>query len=137
MLIDKVEENKIEQTVRVNARNTDIFDLFNVKEYLGSNPYLNKASLVFELALTGYNRPLPISDYLAVLGDRYPRLTEIEYASLAELFASTASMVNKLDMNLHFQGWSVQQQSESAKIAIESLHLRTTREVVLYSLGLV
>ena len=130
MLIDKVEENKIEQAVRVNARNTDIFDLFNVKEYLGSNPYLNKASLVFELALTGYDRPLPISDYLAVLGDRYPRLTEIEYASHAELFASTASVVNKLDMNLHLQGWSVQQQSESAKIAIESLHLRTTREVI-------
>ena len=130
MLINKVEENKIEQAVRVNARNTDIFDLFNVQEYLGSNPYLNKASLVFELALTGYDRPLPISDYLAVLGDRYPRLTEIEYASHAELFASTASMVNKLDMNLHLQGWSVQQQSESAKIAIESLHLRTTREVI-------
>ena len=130
MLINKVEENKIEQLVRVNARNTDIFDLFNVQEYLSSNPYLNKASLVFELALTEYARPLPISEYLAVLGDLYPRLTEIEYASHAELFASTASMVNKLDMNLHLQGWSVQQQSESAKIAIESLHLRTTREVV-------
>ncbi len=125
MLIDQVE-----QPVRVNARDSDVFDLFNVQEYLGPNPYLNRASLVFELALTGYDRPLPISDYLAVLGDRYPRLTEIEYASHAELFASTASVVNKLDMNLHLQGWSVQQQSESAKIAIESLHIRTTREVI-------
>ncbi len=124
MLIDK-----IEPPIRVNARNTDIFDLFNVKEYLGSNPYLNRASLVFELALTGYNRPLPIADYLAVVGDRYPRLTEIAYASHAELFAHTAAAVNKLDMDLHLQGWSVQQQ-ESAKIAIEALHLRTTREVI-------
>ena len=139
MLID------IDSPVRVNARDSDIFDLFNVREYLGPNPYLNRAALVFELALTGYDRPLPISDYLAVLGDRYPRLTEREYASHAELFASTASIVNKLDMDLHLQGWSVQQQeltlpsvtqpttpqqSQSAKIAIESLHLRTTREVI-------
>ena len=138
MLID------IDSPVRVNARDSDIFDLFNVREYLGPNPYLNRAALVFELALTGYDRPLPISDYLAVLGDRYPRLTEREYTSHAELFASTASIVNKLDMDLHLQGWSVQQQeltlpsvtqpspqqSQSAKIAIESLHLRTTREVI-------
>ena len=139
MLIDRVEE-----PVRVNARNTDVFDLFNVREYLGPNPYLNRASLVFELALTGYDRPLPIADYLAVLGERYPRLTEKEYASHAELFANTASVVNKLDMDLHLEGWSVQQQkltlpsvtqsspeqSQSTKIAIESLHLRTTREVI-------
>lgn len=140
MLMDKVD-----RLVRVNARNTDVFDLFNFQEYLGPNPYLNRASLVFELALTGCDRPLPISDYLAVLGERYPRLTEKEYASHAELFANTASVVNKLDMDLHLQGWSVQQQgdltlrpvaqpypqeSESAKIAIEALHLRTTRQVI-------
>ena len=124
MLADQV------STVRVNARDSDIFDLFDVREYLGANPYLNKPSLVFEFALTGHDRPLPIAEYLAVIGDRYPRLIEREYTSHAELFASTASMVNRLDMDLHFQGWSVKQQSESAKIAIESLHLRTTREVI-------
>ena len=138
MLIDQTES-----PIRVNARNTDIFDLFNVREYLGANPYLNRASLVFELALTGCDRPLPISDYLAVVGERYPRLTEREYPSHAELFANTASTVNKLDMDLHLQGWSVRspgdftfepgsqlRSSEAAKIAIESLHLRTTREVI-------
>jgi len=122
--------DKVDSPVRVNARNTDIFDLFNVQEYIGPNPYLNRASLVFEFTLTGYDSPLSIAEYVAVLGDRYPRLTEIEYTSHAELFASTTSMVNKLDMDLHLQGWSVQQQSTSAKIAIESLHLRTTREVI-------
>ena len=127
MLIDQVDS-----TVRVNARDSDIFDLFNVREYLGPNPYLNRTSLVFEFALTGYDRPQPIDEYLAVIGTRYPRLAETEYASHAELFANTVSMVNKLDMDLHLQGWSVRQQSESnsAKIAIESLHLRTTREVI-------
>ena len=122
--------DKADSTVRVNARDSDIFDLFDVREYLGANPYLNKPSLVFEFALTGYDRPIPISEYLAVIGDRYPRVSETEYASHAELFASTASMVNRLDMDLHFDAWSVKQQSESAKIAIESLHLRTTREVI-------
>lgn len=125
MLIDQVD-----RPIRVNARNTDVFDLFNIREYIGANPYLNRASLVFEFALTEYDRPLSISDYLTVLGERYPRLIEREYASHAELFANTASMVNKLDMDLHLQSWSVQQQSESAKIALESLHLRTTREVI-------
>ena len=67
-----------------------IFSIYLTSErYLGANPYLNRAALVFELALTGYDRPLPIEDYLAVIGDRYPRLTEIEYASHAELFAHT------------------------------------------------
>jgi len=121
---------QVDSSVRVNARDSDIFDLFDIREYLGANPYLNKPSLVFEFALAGQDRPLPIAEYLAVIGDRYPRLTETKYTSHAELFASTASIVNRLDMDLHFQASSVQQESESAKIAIESLHLRTTREVV-------
>ena len=42
---------KAAEPIRVNARNTDIFDLFNVREYLGANPYLNRAALVFDLAI--------------------------------------------------------------------------------------
>jgi hypothetical protein len=112
---------KAAEPIRVNARNTDIFDLFNLREYLGANPYLNSAALVFDLALTGYARPREIEDYLEIIGERYPRLTEIEYASHAEL-----------DMDLHLQGWSVTEQKENdfMRIAIESLHLRTTREVI-------
>ncbi|GAB4528097.1 MAG: hypothetical protein Tsb0014_09200 [Pleurocapsa sp.] len=123
---------KSAEPIRVNARNTDIFDLFNVREYLGANPYLNRAALVFDLALTGYDRPREIADYLEVVGDRYPRLTETDYASHAELFARTVAEVNKLDMDLHLQGWSVTEKEEQdfSRIAIESLHLRTTREVI-------
>ena len=94
---------QVDSSVRVNARDSDIFDLFDIREYLGANPYLNKPSLVFEFALAGQDRPLPIAEYLAVIGDRYPRLTETKYTSHAELFASTASIVNRLDMDLHFQ----------------------------------
>lgn len=118
------------ESIRVNARNTDLFDLFNFREYIGANPYLNRAAVVFDLALTGYNKPLPIEDYLAVIGDRYPRVTEIEYSSHAELLARTVAEVNKLDMDLHLQGWSVKPKAEYSRIAIESLHRRTTREVI-------
>ena len=121
---------KSAELIRVNARSTDIFDLYNIREYLGANPYLNRAALVFDLALTGYDHPSTIESYIAVLGDIYPRLTEREYTSYAELFACTIAEVNKLDMGLHLQKWSVKEKDDFARIAIESLHLRTTREVV-------
>ncbi|WP_107666406.1 cyanophycin synthetase [Cyanothece sp. BG0011] len=120
------------ELIRVNARKSDIFDLFNVREFIGANPYLSKAALVFDLALTGYDRPLSIEDYLEVIGDRYPRLAEEQYDSHSELFAQTVAQVNQLEMGLHFNQWSVTEQPDKdfSRIAIESLHLRTTREVV-------
>ena len=120
----------VAEPIRVNARDTDIFDLFDVREYLGANPYLNRPALVFDLALTGYNRPLPIENYLAVISNRYPQLATIEYSSHGELLARTIAEVNKLDMDLHLQRWNVTKEGELTIIAIEALHLRTTREVI-------
>lgn len=120
------------ESIRVNARDTDIFDLFNVKQYIGANPYLNKAALVFDFALTGYDQPLAIEEYLDVIGDRYPRIAEEEYTTHSQLFARTVAEINQLEMDLHLQGWSVTEQTDKAysRIAIESLHLRTTKEVI-------
>lgn len=118
------------EPVRINARTTDVFDIFNVKQYVGANPYLNQAALVFDFAFTESDQPLPIEDYLVVIGDRYPRLKEIEYQSYAELFASTVAEVNKLEMDLHLSGWSVKPLEDIHRIAIESLHHRTTKEVI-------
>lgn len=120
----------VAEPIRVNARNTDIFDLFDVREYIGANPYLNRPALIFDLALTGYDRPLPIEDYLAVIGDRYSQLATVEYSSHGELLARTIAEVNKLDMDLHLQGWSVTEKADVTTVAIEALHLRTTREVI-------
>jgi cyanophycin synthetase len=39
---------------------------------MGANPYLETGALVFNLALTEYNQPLPVEDYVSVIGDRYP-----------------------------------------------------------------
>lgn len=82
--------------------------------------------------MTGYDQPLAIEEYLAVIGDRYPRIAEQEYTSYSQLFARTVAEINQLEMDLHLQGWSVTEQTDKAysRIAIESLHLRTTKEVI-------
>jgi len=122
--------NTIDEPIRVNARKTDVFDIFNLKYYLGPNPYLDRAALVFDFALTGYDEPLPIENYVVAISDRYPRLQEENCASYAELFGSAISEVGKLDMDLHLDRWSIKPQEEYIRVAIESLHARTTREVV-------
>lgn len=115
---------------RVNARRTDIFDVFNSRYYQGPNPYLPAAAFVFDLALTGYAEPLPIEEYLSVISDRYPQLAEATYDSHADLFARTVAEVSKLDMDLHFDRWSVQPFPQFDRIAVEGLHVRTSRAVV-------
>ncbi len=118
--------------IRVNARKTDVFDLFNFKHYIGPNPDLDTAACTFDFSLTGYSQPLPIDDYVANIGDRYPHLRDEKYESLADLFARTVLEVSKLDMGLHFHRWSVKLQPNFARISVQSLHQRTTRAVVYF-----
>ncbi len=117
---------------RVNARKTDVFDVFNFKHYMGPNLYLDTAALVFDFALTVYNRPLPIDDYVSVIGDRYPNLHSAAGESYAHLFAQTVSEVGKLDMDLHLNRWSVKLYQDFARISVQSLHERTTRAVAFF-----
>ncbi|ABA19961.1 cyanophycin synthetase [Trichormus variabilis ATCC 29413] len=116
--------------VRINARKTDVFDIFNCRYYVGSNPYLDTGALVFDFAVVENRKPLPIEDYITRVGDRYPHLREQNYESYAHLFAQTVSEVGKLDMNLHFHRWSVKPHSKYTKIAVQALHERTIRSVV-------
>jgi hypothetical protein len=62
------------EAIRINARKTDAFDIFNFKFYIGANPYLNTRSLVFDFSLTGNSEPLQIEDYVSIVSDRYPHL---------------------------------------------------------------
>ncbi|PPS45514.1 acetate--CoA ligase family protein [Chroococcidiopsis sp. TS-821] len=118
--------------VRVNARATDVFDIFNFKHYEGPNRYLETGALIFDLALTKYQEPLTIEDYVAAVGDRYPQLRTEKYQSHAHLFARTVSEVGKLDMGLHLNRWSIEYYPEYARIAVQSLHGKTTRAVVYF-----
>ncbi len=123
-------QQKSKSLVRVNARKTDIFDIFNFKHYLGPNPYLDTGALVFDLAIVESRQPLSIADYISRIGDRYPHLREQTYESHAHLFARVASEVGKLDMGLHLNRWSVKPNADYASISIQSLHERTTRAVI-------
>ncbi|MBW4683531.1 MAG: cyanophycin synthetase [Komarekiella atlantica HA4396-MV6] len=118
--------------VRVNARRTDVFDVFNFKHYIGPNFYLDTGALVFDFALTEYREPLPLEDYISIIGDRYPHLGEQTYESYAHLFAQVVSEVGKLDMDLHLNRWSVKPYPDFVRISVQSLYERTTREVVYF-----
>lgn len=123
-------QDQITDALRINARKTDAFDIFNLQHYIGPNPYLNRGALVFDFALTGYLSPLPIADYVAAVSERYPHLSNDTYESYAHLFARTVSEVGKLDMDLHFDRWSVKPSEHHARIATEALHARTQRGVI-------
>jgi cyanophycin synthetase len=125
-------QEKITDAVRVNARKTDVFDVFNFKHYTGANPYLETGALVFSFALTEYKQPLPIEDYVSIIGIRYPQIKEQTYNSHADLFARTVAEVGKLDMGLHLNLWSVKPYAHYAKISVQSLHERTTRSVLYF-----
>ncbi|WP_392534119.1 acetate--CoA ligase family protein [Nostoc sp. C117] len=125
-------QQKSSDLVRINARRTDVFDIFNFKHYIGSNPYLDRGALVFDFALVEFRQPLPIEDYISRIGDRYPHLGNQSYESYADLFAQVVSEVGKLDMDLHLNHWSVKSHLKYTRISVESLHERTTREVAYF-----
>lgn len=125
-------QDRSTDAVRINARKTDAFDIFNFQHYIGSNPYLNTGALVFDFAPTESWRSQPVADYVEIIGDRYPQLKNETYDSHAQLFARTVSEVNKLDMDLHLDRWSIQPNGRYTKIAVQSLHEDTTRSVAYF-----
>jgi cyanophycin synthetase len=117
-------------TPRINARKTDAFDIFNIKYYIGPNPYLDTAALVFDFAFTGHLEPRPIDDYVSSIGERYPQLGEERYESYVHLFARTVSEVGKLDIGLHLNRWSLKPRDKYVTVGIQTLHARTQRSVI-------
>jgi cyanophycin synthetase len=118
---------------RINARESDVFDIFNLKHYLGPNPYLNTAAFTFDFALTQCPQPLPIDVYLSKVCFHFPQLQEGSYPSYAHLFARLVAEVNRLQMDLHLQRWSCHPFSEYVRIAVQTLHGRTTRAAVYFA----
>lgn len=112
--------------IPVNARASDLFDLFDFKHYGGPNPYLERGAFVFDFALTGHGETLPLEDYTAAIVQVYPQIQD-SYDSYAHLFARTAVEVGRLDMDLHCQHWSVRSIAPNAyRLAIESIHESTS-----------
>ncbi|AFZ21394.1 ATP-binding protein [Allocoleopsis franciscana] len=117
-------------TLRINARKTDAFDIFNIQHYIGPNPYLDSAALVFDFAFTGHLAPRPIEDYVAIISDRFPELRNQTADSYADLFARTVSEAGKLDMGLHLDRWNLKPYKDFVRVSVPTVHARTQRAVV-------
>lgn len=117
-------------TLRINARKTDAFDIFNIQHYIGPNPYLETAALVFDFALTGHLAPRPIEDYVAIISDRFPEIGHQTADSYAHLFARTVSEAGKLDMGMHLDRWNLKPYKDFVRVSVQTVHARTQRAVV-------
>jgi cyanophycin synthetase len=115
---------------RINARKTDAFDIFNIRHYIGPNPYLDTAALVFDFAFTGHLEPRPLEDYVSIIGEHYPHLAEESYDSHAHLFARTVAEVGKLNMGLHLHRWNLKPYENYVRVSVQAIHARTKRAVV-------
>ncbi|NJK72158.1 MAG: cyanophycin synthetase [Synechococcaceae cyanobacterium SM2_3_60] len=120
----------IDPLVRINAREGDVFDLFNLRHYVGPNPYLDTAALTFDFALNGDIAPLPLAEYEHVLRQRLPGLPTCQ--SYPQLFAEAAALVNGLDMDLPLRQYRVHAFGRFDRIALQTLHSRTTRSVLFF-----
>lgn len=125
MVVDRISELN-----RVNARKTDAFDIFNIRAYVGANPYLSMAAIMFDFTLTKNQNALPVEQYAKIVSDRYPDFREKTFTSHADLFAQTVAKVSALEMDLHLQHWSVTAYPQFDRIAVETLHARTSRELI-------
>lgn len=114
----------------MSSRKAETFDIFNIKEYDGPNPYLNTGAIVFNFDLFRDAKPLDIDEYLQEMGKDLPQLRGLKVKSYADMFAQTVSEVSKLEMGLHFERFSVQVEEDQTYIGIQSLHHRTTTGVI-------
>ena len=117
---------------RLNARPTDVFDVFNLRFYEGPNPYLESSAQVFDLALTGQPKPTPIERYVEAAAKHYPHLSGTTFPDHAHLFARLASEAGRLDIGLHLDLCRVHAREGFSRIAVQSLDRRTQHRVVYF-----
>lgn len=122
------------QTTRTNAKESDAFDVFNLRHYVGPNPDLSCEALAFDFAFTGSPKPIPLSDMHSAVAEKLPELATLEFSSYAQLFGHAVSTVNRLDLNLHMEKWEVKEKEESsaARIAFQVVHKTTSWKVVYF-----
>ena len=73
---------------RLNARDTDAFDLGNLTFFSGPSIHLERRALVFDLTLTDRPAPLPVPAYVEAVARVYPHLTGAAFPDHAHLFAA-------------------------------------------------
>lgn len=125
-------KEKVYDDPRINAREKDAFDIFNIQHYVGPNPYLSTAAIVFDFDRTGDLEPVNIEDYVTEISKFCPQLKDKNYESYGHLLAETLMEVGKLQMNLHPKEWSISPYKTYQRIAVETIHARTTKAVIYF-----
>ena len=123
---------KINDDPRINAREKDAFDIFNIKHYVGSNPYLSTAAIVFDFDLTGDLEPVSIEDYVTEVSKFCPQLKDKKYETYGHLLAETILEVSKLQMGLLIKESSINPCKAYQRIAVETIHARTTKAIIYF-----
>ena len=96
------------------------FEIFNFKSYFGSNPYLNKSAVVFDLRLNDVDQFPSIEDFCYEIERDLPKLKISKVSSYTEIFAEVLLEVSKLEMDLHIENYSIKNYKNSDRIAIQS-----------------
>ena len=106
------------------------FYFSNYQQYLGPNLYLDTSALVFDLALGIKVNVLSIDDYLVEISKQLPQLEPIQVSDYISLVARIISEVNKLELELPLERFSIHSTDDFDRIAIASLDERISCGVV-------
>ena len=115
---------------RLNARDTDAFDLGNLTFFSGPSIHLGHRALVFDLALTDHPAPLPVPAYVEAVARVYPHLTGVSFPDHAHLFAALVSLASRLDLGLRLDHYAVHRLDRFDRIATQALDRRTQHRAV-------
>lgn len=126
------DDDDLAPVVRLNARDTDAFDIFNCHHYPGPSIWLDRAAVVFDLALTGRPRPTPIGRYVEAVSSRFPHLTGMDFTDYAQLFARLAAEAGRLDIGLDVHRFAVHPRERYSRIAVQAIDRRTQHRVVYF-----
>ena len=123
--------------VRLNARDTDAFDLGNLTYFSGPEPLSRpRAALVFDLALTG-SPSLPVADYVEAVAGTLSASHRHHLPDHAHLFAALVSRGRAGSTSACIcTGSAVHPRGRFDRVATQALDRRTQHRVGLFRLGL-
>lgn len=124
--------NVQQQSTRTNAKDSDAFDVYNLRHYVGPNPDLACEALAFDFAFTGDPDPMPLSDLHSAVSEKIPELAAVEFERYDMLFGHVVSVINRLDLNLHMHNWEVNDKGDFSRIAFQVIHKTTSWKVVYF-----
>lgn len=125
-------DSELDDSARTNAKDTDAFDIFNLRHYVGPNPDLACEAIAFDIVQTGDPRPLSIADLQEQIAKKLPAVADMTFDSHEQLFGQVISLVNCLDLNLHLSKWEINEKDGVHRVAFHVIHKTTSWKVVYF-----